>query len=764
MSKASRSAPSRARLFAGVAVVTLSALAAAHPAAAQDSAEPAMATAPPAGKPTPAPAPDDGLGQRGFYLEADLLIQDDKSKVVTARGEVEVRYRGRTLRAGELVYDQASGVVSAKDHVVIVDPSGATTYADAVVLDDELTAGIAKGFSARLEGNVKIAADTAVRRSDQSQELNKAIYTPCEICAADKTRPPTWSIKADKVVQDKTRQIIYYRNATIEMFGIPIFFAPVFWQADPSAERKSGLLQPKIQGSQRRGLSLELPYYQVISPSQDLTISPQINTRVNPFLNLDWRKRFYSGTVEARFGYTYERDLTGSGDRIGDLTSRSYVLANGKFDIDKNWKWGFSAERASEDLIFQKYDIDDVYIQRGLVTSDDKRLTSQLYATRQDNRSWFSVDVISIQGLRPSDIDRTIPTIAPLIEGRWEPENPVLGGRLRLQGSAVALTREQSQFLASDPGIDSRRASGLADWRGNLTTSFGLRVSPFAQVRADAYSIADRPGGLSDVSVTRVLGVAGVDFSMPFVRRDGDRTIVLEPLAQIALSPETDNDPRIPNEDSIVFEFDDTNLMRADKSPGFDIYEGGQRLNIGGRASIMFDDGRSASLLVGRSYRSEFDPGLPARTGLQTTSSDWIIAAEATPMLGVSLFSRARLDSDTLNVRRIEAGADIETSRAWGYVRYLRDNLDISGVQREDIDFSGQTLIVGHWGVTFGGIRDIENDVWRREEFGLLYKDDCLDAALVWVHEETFNRTLGPSDAVVLRLKLATLGDKGYSR
>lgn len=755
MSKASRSATFRVRLYAGVAAATLSALAAAHPAIAADEA---MATAPKAAAP---PAADDGLGQRGFYLEADLLIEDDKNKVVTARGNVEVRYRGRTLRAGEVVYDQASGVVSAKDKVVIVDPSGATSFADAIVLDDELSAGIAKGFSARMDGNVKIAADTAVRRSEQVQELNKAIYTPCEICADNKSKPPSWSIKADKVVEDKDKQLIYYRNATIELFGVPVFFAPVFWQADPSADRKSGLLPPKIQGSRRRGLSYEQPYYQVISPSQDLTITPQINTKVNPFLNLDWRKRFYSGTVEARLGYTYEKDLTGDGDRIGDLTSRSYILADGKFDIDKNWKWGFSAERASDDLIFQKYDIDDVYSQRGLVASDDKRLTSQLYATRQDNRSWFSVDMISIQGLRPSDVDRTIPTIAPLIEGRWEPEGPVLGGRLRLQGSGVVLTRDQSQYVATDPGIDSRRASGLADWRGNFTTSYGLRVSPFVQARVDAYSIADRPSGLPDASVTRALGVAGVDLSIPFVRRDGDRTIVLEPIAQIALSPETDNDPRIPNEDSVVFEFDETNLFQANKSPGFDIYEGGQRLNVGGRASVMFDDGRSASLLVGRSFRTEFDPGLPARTGLQTRSSDWIVAAEATPILGVSLFSRARLDGDSLAVRRIEAGADVQTTRAWGYVRYLRDNLDISGVQREDLDFNGQVLVKGNFGVTFGGIRDIENDVWRRQEFGLLYKDDCLDLAVVWVHEETFNRTLGPSDSVVLRLKLATLGDKG---
>src|SRR5690606_8546560 len=103
-----------------------------------------------------------------------------------------------------------------------------------------------------------------------------------------------------------------------------------------------------------------------INPHADLIISPQINTKVNPFLNLAYRQRFYSGDIEVRAGYTYEKDLDSNGSRVGDLTNRSYILANGAFDIDKNWKWGFAAERASDDLIFDKYDISDVARQRGL--------------------------------------------------------------------------------------------------------------------------------------------------------------------------------------------------------------------------------------------------------------------------------------------------------------------------------------------------------------------------------------------------------------
>ena len=755
-SRSPRRPGGRGRLLAGVAGAALFAVT--GPALAQDFA--AIPTAPAA----PA-ASDDGLGDAGFYLESDSLIQDDANQVVSAEGDVEVRFRGRTLRARSLIYDIRSGLITARGSVVVIDPSGAISFADEMVLDEEMRAGVARGFSARLDGDVKLAAATAVRRSDLVNELTQAIYTPCEICAEDKSKLPTWSIRADKVFQDREKQVIYYRNAVIEMWGVPVFYAPVFWHPDPGAKRKSGLLAPNVLASARRGLSYEQPYALIISPSEDVVISPQINTKVNPFLNLQWRKRFWSGQINARLGFTYERDLDGDGDRIGDLTSRSYLLANGAFRINEDWRWGFAAERASDDLIFDKYDISDVYQQRGMLPSDDRRLSSQLYAVRQDEQSWLSISALSIQGLRPIDIDRAFPTIAPMVEGRWEPEGPVLGGRLRLQGSAVALTREQSQFVATQPGADSRRVSALADWQDSWTFASGLRLSPFAQVRGDVYDLDDLPApGPAARTVTRARGVAGVDVSFPLMRRDGARTIVLEPLFQAALSPDVDANTPVPNEDSAVLEYDETNLLRANKFPGFDRYEDGRRVNVGARASVLYDDGRGGSIMIGRTFRSNPDLQFPTRSGLQTARSDWIVAAEGRPLESVSFFTRARFSPENGDVRRFEAGVDVNTTRARGFIRYLRDNQDITGVQREDLDFAGEVMISGNWGVTFAGVRDVESDVWRRQELGGLYRDDCLDIAVVWVHEETYNRTLGPSDSVILRLTLATLGDKGYSQ
>jgi LPS-assembly protein len=800
----------RAVLLAGAAWLAL---------AGSAQAQQPLATIPAA--PAPTPAVDDGLGDTGYYLESDLLIRDDANQKMIARGDVEARYQGRTLRADEVIYDTKTEVVTAHGHVTLINADGTAQFADDMTMDKELKAGFARGFSARLDKNIKIAADSAVRRNEKITELNKAIYTPCEVCA-EKPKP-TWSIQADKVVQDKNKHLVYYHGATIRMFGAPLMYLPVFWHPDPQTERRSGFLVPKIGVSKKRGFVYQQPYLFVISPSQDLVVSPQINTKVNPFLNAQYRKRFYSGYVEARVGATYDKDFDNHGDRFGEATAKSYILAKGLFDIDEKWKWGFTAERASQALIFDDYDIGDVYAQRGQYSADDHRLMSQIYATRQSDRSYFSASMISVQGLRVVQVDSTtglanrfensgaFPVIGPLIEGRWEPESHILGGRLRINGSGVVLTRSESQFgeppyayaaYKGQPGVDSMRGTIEGDWRASMILGPGLRVEPFAQARGDAYRVDDvflPPSALAagdtktGINYSRGLGVAGVDLSLPmFKPLKGGGSIVLEPLVQLATGSDSSQVPIVVardaagnpiyfNEDSTNFELDETNLFDVNKSPGFDLYEGGTRMNVGGRATVKLADGRGGSVLLGRSLRTKVDPLMPTRAGLDQKASDWIVAATVTPIRGVTAFTRARFDDDTSKLNRLEAGLDASVARGFASLRYLKDNRDTSGLRQENLDFVGDYKVSEHWGVTalgrlsyqdaraFGLPADRSEWSWTRRDLGVYYKDDCIRVDVIYQNEDRYTQTsdsglrLRADQSVVLRLTLATLGDTLYT-
>ncbi|HUO12746.1 MAG TPA: LPS assembly protein LptD [Caulobacteraceae bacterium] len=719
-------------------------------------------TPPQPAKPAP-PPPDDGLADNGFYLEADQLVDDESHNTVIAKGSVEARYQGRVLRAREVDYDRTTGIVTATGDVTIINADGTVEYADSIELDRQMSAGVAAAFSSRLQQNVTIAAAHVIRRSATLTELRKVLFTPCEVCA--KKPSPTWSIRASRVIEDKKKQSIYFENAILQVHGLPVFYFPVLEGPDPSAKRKSGFLIPTVGTSSTRGFSWQQPYLQIISPSADLVVSPQINAKVNPFLNVTWRERFYTGAIEVRVGYTYEQNFDSNGDKLGDLTSRSYILAKGDFRLDDDWIWGFTAERASDPLIFDKYAVTEPFIDRGLYSADDRRLISQIYAVRQDSDSYFSAAAISVQGLREGDINDTFPTIGPLLEGHFDPDEPIFGGRLQIDGSGVVLTRDESPTDLSLPGIDSRRGTLEADWQRSFIFSDGIRLDPFVSARGDLYSISNlQPPDASNATIARGIATAGVNFDWPFIKQAGPYTIILEPLAQLAISPVVHQEPRIPDEDSVDFEFDTTNLFQVDKSPGFDILDSGQRLNVGARATVETDDGLSASALVGREFRAEPDPDMPARTGLEGTASDWVIGTDAIPFKNVDIFTRWRLDADTFAIRRLEIGADFTESRFNASIRYLEEAEDPDGLPVKDLDFRAELYVTKHWGLTTTAAREFTTGVWRELDYGVVYRDDCIKVEVVYHNDNTTNGVLGPSHSVEFRLTLATFGNSGYAQ
>ena len=801
-----RTAALRRRLLAGAGAVAL---------AAWGGAALAQQTPLPAQQPSNQPGPD-GLPPGAVYIEADATSRAGDTITATGGEErVVARFRNTTLRAGEVSYDLNLGVASARDRVEFTDPGGNAVFASQLQIDSDMKAGVAVDFATRFRNGASLMAATAVRRSENVNELNYAIFTPCPICDVDGSpKQPSISIQAEKVVQDEALRAILYRNAVFRIGGVPVFYLPLFSHPDPTVERASGFLVPIPSYDRDRGFSLEVPYLQVISPSEDWLISPQINTEVAPFLNLQWRRRFSDGMIVARGGYTYERnfgnfDIDGDGIvnshvRFGDLTSRSYLLAHGEFDPMGPWRWGFTAERTSDKTLFDRYDIREPYQDNGLYYGDERRLISQLYVERQTERSYLSIAAFSIQSLRVKEFDfdapalnafesdGELPYVAPLIEARWEPNGPVLGGRLRLRGSAVSLYRDDyigSPVLRPDlipanpttglPGVDSRRISGQAEWRRTMISPIGLRWEPFVDVRADIYSISDLPPmlGVESDTITRGRATAGLDVSWPLIRRiSAGADLILEPMAQLSMSNTPDLDPRIPNEDAATLELDQSSLFRIDRFPGYDLLEGGVRLTTGGRATLRWDEGRQASLFIGRSFRDGEQtaflapiPDAPAQlydpTGLSSDTSDWVVEASFSPSDRIRGWGHATIDSSG-DIRRAEMAVDSHWGpRNLATVSYIVDRSNpLAGPLNRNYEFvqvTGQQFIYGNWGVAASGIADLERDLITRSEVGLLFDDDCFRFELGWRRDNTQVRPSGPSEGIYIRLNLATFGGTG---
>jgi len=155
-----------------------------------------------------------------------------------------------------------------------------------------------------------------------------------------------------------------------------------------------------------------------------------------------------------------------------------------------------------------------------------------------------------------------------------------------------------------------------------------------------------------------------------------------------------------------------------------------------------------------------FSPG----SGLTERSSDWIVAGDAQPWTGVSLFARTRLDADSLEVHRLEAGVNVSRKWGTGYVRYLSDDQGINGTKLRNADVGGDLNVTQHWGVSAYGNRDLIQNAWVIRDVGVFYKDECIRVDVFYRHEDVIIGRLGSSDRLSIRLTLATLGGPLYGR
>jgi len=728
------------------------------------AAPPSAAPVRPADEETPVAKPD-------VVLRADKLTEDRDLQEMVAEGNVEVRVEDRVLKADKLVYNRAKTSMHATGHVQITNADGSVQFADDIEADENFANGFATRFSLRVPGRAGVGdstatASAAIRSQDGSvHTLEQAIYTNCPICR-EKGGTPTWSLRARKIEQDSNTKMVTYNDAVLEIKGVPVLYIPWFAHPDPTSERRSGLMIPDVGSSSKTGLNYEQPYYYVISPSEDITLRPEIFGKVNPLLKVDYRKRFFSGFVTANGSFTHEQEFDSKGDKFGEDTWRSHLYAAGAFAINEDWRWGFGIERQSDDQYDQRYDIDGEDDRRGLYSSQPRQLLSQLYSTGQTPDFYFETGALVFQGLRAGDDDARFPKVAPTLftEKVYDFGNL---GRISTDLSAVALMRDLPQTLPSGtPGnnvvLDTARVSAKADWKSQYVVGPGLVFSPFVEGRGDAYRIDN--GTAPTRNVNRFLGLAGAQLSYPIIRRGNFVDLIIEPIVMAAYGTRNANNDGVPNEDSLLFESDDSNVFEPNSVTNYDLWEGGGRVALGMSATARFGEGYEVSGLVGRRWREEADPAFNAVSNLSGEKSDYVASVKGDLGSYFRTAARARLD-DNLNLTRLDLDARTDFWRLHGDARYFKVTSNTVGVpDQEGIVLGGNVKVTKNWSALYYQTRNIVDKRDIRLALGVAYRDDCSYFAITYEHSGAIDRSLGQSDSIHFTFALTGLGSASDGR
>ena len=701
----------------------------------------------------PAFALQDVQNDLPVYLEADTLNDFDSGEGYIARGNVRVQQGDRLLIADELEYRPEENRVIARGNVEIHGQGEYPQYADEFELDSEMSTGIATGFATMMENNGRMAAATAARAEDGSIRLDRAYYTACPICE-EGDQEPTWRIRAREVVQDTEDQMIYYKDAQLEFLGVPVLYAPTFAHPDPSSERRSGFLFPGVGVSSRLGFNYQQPYLWDISPHQDLVVAPRYMSNVNPLLYAEYRKRFWSGSMAFEGSYTHEAEIDSDGNRFGENEDRWHIYGGGRFRITEDWRWGFTVQRTSDDLHLRRYDFSEIDLDRGApLNPDTRRLLSQVYIEHRSRNAFGSVISASYQSLRSERDDESLPDLLPVVEYRQVFNAPQGWGRVNLGVSGAVLDRET--------GTDYQRFSSVVDWRTRWTSPQGIVAEPFAYGRVDAFEYSDVPdgnGGIYGDGFDRQVGLAGVEVSWPLLRSGQNSDIVLQPVLAGVIATDDPVSARIINEDSLSIDLDETLLFQPSRAPGFDLWEEGQRITTGMRATAYIGDDKMLRAFLGRSERLDGAAVFAGASGLATESSDYVFSGEI-DWDGFQASVQTRLDSQDMDVDRLSFTTSYTNGRFNGNLRYtdISDDDSTRSAQREIIAGISYQL-TERWQLVGDVTHDLDLDTSRRLQTGFRYRDDCTQLEIVYERQDLGIDRLGPSESIQFRISLFTLG------
>lgn len=670
---------------------------------------------------------------RPISLIADTVDFDPASGVLIASGNVQVFRGTQTLATDRLIYDQRNKHLSVPGSMTLTDGADVVTRAAGAELDTDLENGLIKGAELLIQQQLQLVSQQMHRQDGKFKVLDKVVVTSCQVCA--KYPVPFWKIRARRVIHDEQARQLYFENATLDVFGIPIAYVPNLRIPEPGVNRATGMLVPKFSSSNTLGYGVEVPYYWTLGDHADLTLTTQAYTRGSFLLNPEYRRQVKRGYFEVDSYVTLE-------DSLSDNPNRSSLTATGLFQMPDDIELEFKLDVASDDSFRDDY---------GIGEEDQDRLTSFLTLRRTRETSYVSVGTAYIQSLRTNEVDQEIPLVFPEVYAHKNWVDPVFDGKLSLTAQSVTLLREDKSEFS--------RMGLVAEWQKDWTLRNGLIVSAYGGVAGSYYRIEGIPG-FADGTSSEFVPTTALDLRWPLSRQNGSVTHIIEPRIQLVWSPNSSR--RNVNEDSTQVEFERTNLFSYNRFPGFDATERGARANVGVSYTRYDPKGWTYGVTVGRIFRAQDLNQFSSGTGLDGRNSDYVSAVSATYLDHFDILNSTLFD-ENFDISKNETRLTMDFNRVSAEATYIYLEEDVVAGFSDPAHEAALGMTFQHndyWSYSGEWRQNIETGHATSGEFGVRYENECVavDLSLSIQYEgsgiESTTRELG------LSVELAGLGNK----
>ena len=626
-------------------------------------------------------------------LIADEIIFSPDNNKVTATGNVQIISSERQLFAQKIIYDKKSDQVTVFGPIEILYDDGVKIFAQSSVISTDLRTSISSQVRAIFKDSFEIVSKEINQKSNGITEFKYSMGTSCKICS-NNTKPPIWNIKSKSIKHDQKEKSLIFRDAWLELGGIPVFYTPYIKTPEPGINRATGLLTPSIISSDLLGFGIKQPFFLVLSPFSDLTVSLLKTNQTN--------------LIEGEFRLlSADEGLKLKGAVVPIVSKekfKGFIQAQGtkEYEQDIHFRYDITLLRDKEFLMKYGYDDTDV-------------ISNSLSFTRFLDYKAEKLQAYHFQSLR-TPVEKESLLIPNFSTQKL---SSLKSGDLFLaqKSSIVGLIEANKKWL---------RFNQSFNLNNKALSKEGFLFRSSASLSGSVYKVWGYDTSSSQQMT--LYPVFSSDLSFPMVRRNLNRMEIINPRIQLVYSPNLEISNAI-NEDSVQVDFDRTNLFSTNRFPGIDLQESGLWLN----SSIMYQNEFKKNQVFGTELGQvirfvELDQ-FSTFTGLKGTQSDLLFSSFFEYSDRVKL-TNSLLMNNKFKLRKSDTNLSLRAGKSIlnGNLLYseVLDN-DLEGEKVTELTLSGSSQIDNNWNSIFDIRHDIVTNQTISTSAGLTFENECVD-------------------------------------
>ena len=679
-----------------------------------------------------------------YSLEGTDLYFDNKNKIIKSnKNSILKDINGNKIFFENFEYIAKDNIFKSIGFVKILDKFDNTYEFSQIYIDTKKKEVLGTDIKAYLDhqdfkinnkNDPRVFANT-LKLGGNKSVFNKSVFTLCEFKENEKC--PPWVLQANKMTHDNKKKTIYYDDAVVKIYDIPIFYFPYLSHPDPSVKRRSGLMPPTLSDSKNLGAGVALPYFWAVDVDKNFTITSKLFVDENPLFLAEYHQAFKDSNLLTDFGYTEGYKKTSKTKKAGSKSHFfSKFIKNFKGETGSDNSLSLIVQNVSDDKYLKLYKIDS-----NLVDYNKDVLENSINYTYATEESFFGMDISMYETLK-DDYNDKYEYIFPEIIFDKNILSSEKFGNLEIQTNFKAHkydTNKFTNFFVND-----------LEWESNDYIFNSKVKNKFLGKLKNINYEANNVDVYKDDTTNELFGAIGLLSEIGFQKRIGETTSLLTPKLLMKIAP---GSMRKDTGGSRLTPLDAFNIDRINK---IDNFETGNTATLGFDLDIK-NEINQFNFSVAQIISDKENKKISTKTGLDEKKYDLVGNASLKINETLEFTHQFAVDQNYGELNYNDFGSNINLGNMGLNFNYIEEDKHIGNQEylKTKINYENKDRSL----ISFETKRNLITNSSEFYDLSYEYINDCLRAGLVYRREFYNDSELEAENSLMFNITLTPFGN-----